>query len=88
MEVGQGQMTQRYELIHKQLLRNRWRYDSLRDTMERNAGTSYADLTGLRKWFEARHEILTEAYRKAVNDANNIIGKQYMFDQRPRLHDS
>jgi hypothetical protein len=82
-------MTSSVELIHKQLLRNRWRYGSLRNAMALRVGGSYAGLLGLRKWFEERHEILTEGYRNAINEDDSIIaGKQQLYDQRPRLHDS
>jgi len=39
----------------------------------------------LREWFEDRMEYLQEEYRKAINDADNIIGKQWHYDGRPKL---
>jgi len=39
----------------------------------------------LREWFEARMDYLTEEYRRAINAADNIIGRQWLFDARPKL---
>lgn len=39
----------------------------------------------LREWFEARMEYLQDEYRMSINRSDNIIGKQWAYDQRPRL---
>lgn len=39
----------------------------------------------LRDWFLARYSYLQVEYLNAINAADNIVGKQGQFDQRPRL---
>jgi len=39
----------------------------------------------LRIWFLMRMDYLEREYLAAINAADNIIGKQWLFDQRPRL---
>lgn len=39
----------------------------------------------LREWFGTRMEYLQEEYRTAINEADNIIGKQWLYDRRPKL---
>lgn len=39
----------------------------------------------LLQWFEDRMEYLQGEYRMSVNRADNIIGKQWLYDQRVRL---
>lgn len=45
--------------------------------------------TQLREWFEARMDYLQEEYRMSINRCENIIGKQWLYDQRAQLrHDT
>jgi len=39
----------------------------------------------LRIWFLMRMDYLEREYLAAINAADNIIGKQWLFDQRPRF---
>lgn len=44
------------------------------------------DRRRLWEWFNARYSYLQEQYRRAINERDNIIGKQWLFDQRPKLN--
>lgn len=36
-------------------------------------------------WFTDRYNYLQAEYANAINEADNIIGKQWLFDQRPKM---
>lgn len=47
-----------------------------------------AQRKALNQWFMARHDYLAAAYADAINaDETIIAGKQWLFDQRPRMID-
>jgi len=59
----------------KQLMRTRWAGDPIMDTQfERREA-----------WLNARYDYLAEEYRKALNEADDVIGKQWAYDNRPKL---
>lgn len=45
-----------------------------------------SDRQKLGEWFTARYQYLDEEYRSAINAADNIIGKQWLYDRRPKLN--
>jgi len=47
------------------------------------------DRDQFRRWFEDRNRYLQQEYARAINEAGNIIGKQYHYDHTVvRLHDA
>lgn len=39
----------------------------------------------MREWFEGWYVIIQEDYRREINKADNIIGKQWLYDNRPKF---
>lgn len=40
----------------------------------------------LQYWFQDRYQYLQTEYATAINEAENIIGKQWLYDHRPMLN--
>lgn len=62
------------EFVTRQLTRTHW---------SNNIETMYEPFAARSAWIEARREYLAEQYRLALNEADNIIGKQWSYDNRP-----
>lgn len=71
---------QRHEMIHEMMRGHSARYWRVSGRIQ---NTDVMRRT--REWFEDWHRVLEEQYLIAVNDADNIIGKQWHYDNGLRL---
>lgn len=52
--------------------------------LELRPAMPFDDRRKLGEWFNARYQYLDEEYRRAINASENIIGKQWLYDRKPK----